>query len=142
MQLKNNLDANVQLHYPVKKNGVADVEYIHIPGGATVEIDDDIFALLCKPLTRVELHEEVSEVLESEVPVKLDKNQVKIKQFIPTGKFREVNLLKQRIKDGEFTVVERPAVSEEAIDKFLTAQKIDISKMSVEDKQSLFNKLA
>jgi len=142
MQLKNNLPANVQLHYPVTKNGVPDVEYIHIPGGATVEIDDEIFKLLCKPLTRVAEQEKVVEVLETEVPVTMDKKQVAITQFVPTGKTREINLMRQRIKDGDFTIVERPAVSQEAIDKLLTSKKIDISKMSTEDKQALYDQLA
>lgn len=141
MQLKNNGTSNAQLHYSVKVNNLPDVEYIHIPGGATVEIDDKIFEQLTstKTLTNesklVEFHFEESEVL-------MDRKPVTMKEYEPTGKTKRVNLLKERIKNGEFTVVVRPAVSKEEVAKVLTANGIDFSKMEPEAIMALYDKLA
>lgn len=141
MQLKNNGTCNVQLHYSVEKNGKLEVEYVHIPGGATVELDDKLFAKLCASKTTIEEMELVEGPIEGDVPVKMGKEDVIIKEFYSTGKTREVNLLQERIKRGEMTVVSRPAVSMETINKTLAANHIDPSKLDEEAKLALYEKL-
>lgn len=139
MQLKNNTPGNVQFHYVNSKN---DVDYIHIPAGATVELDDKVFADLCKPLSPVRTHELVVAPIDGDVPVLMDKKDVLIKEFYPTGDVKYVNLLKQRIAKGDFTVVVRPEVSKEQIAETLKKHGIDFSKMDEPQIMALYDKLA
>lgn len=142
MQLKNNRKGSVQLMYPITKNGKADVDFVHIPAGATVELDDKIFEALCKPLTTINEMEMREEEIESEVPVQMDKKNVRIKEFYETGKTKVVNLFKEQIKAGDFTVVSRAAVTKEAMLKVISQAGIDASKMTDEQVVALYDKLA
>lgn len=139
MQLKNNKTGNVQFHYTTDKG---EVEYIHIPAGATVEIDDKVFAQLCKPLSPATEMELVVTGIEGDVPVQMDKKDVAIKEYFPTGKIKQVNLIKLQIEAGDLVVVERPAVSKEEVAKVLTANGIDFSKMDADQIMALYDKLA
>jgi len=141
MQLKNNQQCNVQLFYPVKKNGRQEVDYIHIPGGATVEIEDDVFAKLTAPVTEVTIWDKEVVQVEDDSMGKLDNKRVSITEFYDSGKTRKINLLLERIRLGEFTIVERAKVSEKSIDEVLAANGIDFSKMDAEAKANLYNKL-
>ena len=143
MQLKNNTPGNVQLYFPAKKNGQEVVDYVHIPHGATVEIEDELFLKLTSSMTEVkEWKEVVSEIETGANPIQIGKDSVKVKDYFETGVTRKVNLLKERIKAGDFTIVERVAVAPVDIDKFLNAQGISIKEMSDEQKQALYDKLA
>lgn len=142
MQLKNNRLGNVQLMYPVKKNGKDDVDFVHIPAGATVELDDKIFALLCKPLTTISVQRKSVEEIQSEAPVTMDKKPLSITEFYDTGETKVVNLFKEQIKAGDFTVVERAGVSKEDMVKVLTQNGVDVAKLSDEQIVALYDKLA
>ncbi|AEJ81445.1 gp69 [Erwinia phage vB_EamM-Y2] len=142
MQLKNNRKGSVQLMYPVTKNGKPDVDFVHIPAGATVELDDAIFEALCKPLTTVSVMEMKEVEIEGEVPVQMDKKNVLIKEFYETGKTKVVNLFKEQIKAGDFTIVSRAAVTKEAMLKVISQAGVDTSKMTDEQIVTLYDKLA
>ncbi|QQV88360.1 hypothetical protein Fifi44_00057 [Erwinia phage Fifi44] len=142
MQLKNNLSGNVQLFYPVKKNGQPDVDFIHIPGGATVELDDKVFEALCKPLTTIKEQRMVEVEIEGEAEVKMDKKNVLIKEFYETGEVKIVNLFKEQIKKGDFTVVERPSISKEQKLAVLNQNGVSVKDLSDEQIDALYDKLA
>lgn len=142
MQLKNNREGNAQLHYSVVEGKKSSVDYIHIPGGATVEIEDAVFEQLCKPLTTVSVMERVVSPIESEVPVEMDKKPVMLTEFYETGETKRVNLLCAAIKRGDFTVVERVAVSPKVITQFLNSKGIAVADMAPEQQEELYNKLA
>lgn len=143
MQLKNNKAGNVHFffHREASKDKPAELDYIHIPGNATVEIEDKIFNQLCASRTRVNVQERVVTPLECEVPVTLDRKQVNIVDYFPTGEVKYVNLLLDAIKEGTFTIVDRPAVTMKVIDEVLTGNGVDISKMGDDQKLALYDKL-
>lgn len=157
MQLKNNQTRNVQLFYTtipmevhvidgkeVKKPGASKVEYIHIPAGATVEIDDAIFKQLCAPLTRVEVQKHSKVEIESEVPILVGGKPAQVHQFESTGEYRHVNLLKESIKAGEFIIVQKPdvKVSEAEVNAFLESKGIPHKDMAPEAKLAFFQEYA
>lgn len=141
MLLKNNRAGNVQLMYAVEKNGKDDVDFVHIPAGATVELDDKIFELLCKPLTTVDVQKRVIEEIQSEAPVTMDKKPLKVTEFYETGKTKVVNLFREQIKTGDFIVVERAAVTKESMLKVLAQSGVDAAKLSDEQIVALYDKL-
>ncbi|HEI0612405.1 TPA: hypothetical protein SIF59_004288 [Escherichia coli] len=141
MQLKNNTPANVQLYFTVKKNGRDEVDFIHIPGKATVEIDDKIFKQLTTSKTEVRVKREEVQEIETENPVTMDKRKLTVKEYYDTGETKVVNLMLERIKAGEFTVVERVAISEKEMDAVLVANNIKIEGMTPEQKVALYDKL-
>lgn len=138
MQLKNNESRNRQFFYRDKDGAV---QFVHIPGKATVELDDDIFKQLCASKTTVQIMKEVVAPIESESEVKMEKKDVLIKEYYETGKTKVINLMKQSIEDGELTVVERQKVTEAEINQLLTDKGISVKDMSQELKLELFNKL-
>lgn len=141
MQLKNNGNGNIQFHYSVTKNGLPDVDYIHIPGGATVEIEDEIFAQLCGSQSTGQEMEEIDSPIENDAAVLMDKKQVRVVEYIATGRTRPINLVKAMIKEGYLTIVSRPRMSMEDIDKKLEAAGIPTKDMSDEAKLALVDKL-
>lgn len=142
MLLKNNLDGNVQLYYATTVNGRPDVKYVHIPGKATVELDDKIYQALLKPKTEVRLKRMVETTVEGESEVKMDKKNVIIKDFEDTGETKMVNLFEEQIKAGDFSIVERVKVTKEQMLKVLAEHSIVADKMSDEQISALYNKLA
>lgn len=142
MKIKNNLTGNVQFHFPIKKNGKDDVDYIHIPAGATVILADSVYAALLKPLTTVSLQTEVVSELESEADIMLDKKKVQVKDFVETGETKVVSLFREAIRRGDFTIVERPEIPKEQKLQLLAQNGVDGKSMSDEDINNLFDKLA
>ncbi|MBG6242983.1 MAG: hypothetical protein EKE20_14695 [Candidatus Symbiopectobacterium sp. Dall1.0] len=126
MQLKNNLTANLQFNY--RKNIGKMVTYhdeagnkitkpekpklamIHIPGGATVEIDDDVYNELLKGKTEVQQYIDVTNEIE-DAEIKMDKHKLSITERQFTGKTKEVNLFNEAIKCGDLSIVEKPVVN-------------------------------
>lgn len=141
MLLKNNTRGHVQLMYPTVVNKQPDVNYVHIPAGATVEIKDEIFAALCKPLTTIRIQREVQSVVEGEAEVKMDKKDLLIKDYFDTGETKVVNLFKEQIKNGDFTVVEHPSVAKEVKIAVLNQNHIAAKDLSDEQIDELYNKL-
>ena len=147
MQLKNNESRNHQFFYHKKVEGskASTVDYIHIPGGATVEIEDDVFAALCKSQTVVSVIEERMVPLDKDnvgTQMKTDGEILMIKEYYDTGRTKEVNLVKELIKEGKLAVTERPHVKMEAINAFLNAQGISVKDMPEDAKLALYDKLA
>ena len=148
MQLKNNQTRNAQFYFwkeSKDKTKAPTLEYVHIPGGATVEIDDDIFRALCASRTEVRVMKEVETKLDESnigADIKTGKESLIIKEYYETGETRTVNLLKEAIKDGDFTIIERVKVGMPAVDKLLVDNGIDIVKMSEDAKLALYDKLA
>lgn len=154
MQLKNNQKCNVQLYFLrtpkemvevngklVERDGKVVTDYVHIPGGATVEIEDKIYEALLKSNTRVEELEEVREVVECEVPVTMDKKPVELTEFHQTGRYRTINLFKEDIKKGLYTIVERVRVNMAEIDSVLVEHHVNIADLEDEEKLALYDKL-
>ena len=148
MQLKNNQTRNAQFYFwkeSKDKTKAPTLEYVHIPGGATVEIDDDIFRALCASRTEVRVMKEVETKLDESnigADIKTGKESLIIKEYYETGETRTVNLLKEAIKDGDFTIIERVKVGMPSFDKLLVDNGIDIVKMSEDAKLALYDKLA
>ncbi|AGV99259.1 hypothetical protein PM1_043 [Pectobacterium phage PM1] len=145
MQLRNNQSRNVQLHFWKENEDTKQkqLEYVHIPGGATVEIDDEIFKQLTSSKSESrELREEILRVEGADVTHLDSKEKVGIKEFFETGKVKTVNILKEEIKAGLFTVVSRAKVSGEQINQLLIDNGVNIKDMPDEKKLELYNKLA
>lgn len=147
MQLKNNEKRNRQFFYYEKIEGNKELtlSYIHIPGNATVEIDDKIFEAICKTKTTVSEIEEVVVPLDEETigaDVKLSKNHLTIKEYYDTGRKKEINMVRSLISSGKMTIVERPDFSMDVVNKTLNENGISIKDMSDEQKLALYNKLA
>lgn len=140
MQLKNNEARHHQFFFHNAETKALD--FVHIPAGATVELDDVIFEQVCKPLTVVEKQELVIQKVEAETPILMEKKDVVIKEYYSTGVTRKVNLVKELIKSGALTVVSRVEVSDEVKAKFLNAQGIGVKDLSPEQINDLYNKLA
>lgn len=138
MQLKNNEARHNQFYFRTEKN---EVDVVHIPAGATVEIDDAIFAKLLVPKTTVEKHEMILQKVEAETPIQMDREDVYSKEYYPTGVTRSINLVQEAIKTGRLTIVERPAVSDEAKIKLLNANGISAKDLAPEKIDELYNKL-
>lgn len=142
MILKNNQTRSAQLFFHSDKDGEMISDFVHIPAGATVELDDKIYHKLCASRTRVEVMHRVDVELDTgDVDVKMDKKKVTIAEFEPTGKFKTVNLFTESIKAGEFTIIERAEVSMDVIDKVLVGNGVDIKAMSEDAKMALYDKL-
>ena len=147
MQLKNNQTRNVQFYFWKEgKNKKVSLEYVHIPGGATVEIDDDVFKALCASRTEVRVMKEVETKLDESnigADIKTGKEALTIKEFYETGESRSVNLLKEAIKDGDFTIIERAKVGMEVVNEVLAKHGIPgIKDMPEDAKLALYDKLA
>lgn len=145
MQLRNNQSRNVQLYFwkDNKETKQKQLEYVHIPGGATVEIEDDIFKQLTESKSESrELREEILDVEGAEVTHLDSKLKVGIKEYFETGKVKTVNILSEEIKAGLFTVVSRAKVSGEQINQLLIDNGVNIKDMPDEKKLELYDKLA
>lgn len=147
MQLKNNQSRNAQFYFWKEgKNKKTTLEYVHIPGGATVEIDDDVFKALCASRTEVRVMKEVETKLDESnigADIKSGKEALTIKEYYETGETRTVNLLKEAIKDGDFTVIERVKVGMNVVDEVLAKHGIPgIKDMPEDAKLALYDKLA
>lgn len=149
MQLKNNQTRNAQFYFwkeSKDKTKAPTLEYVHIPGGATVEIDDDIFRALCASRTEVRVMKEVETKLDESnigADIKTGKESLTIKEYYETGETRTVNLLKEAIKDGDFTIVERAKVGMEVVNEVLAKHGIPgIKDMPEDAKLALYDKLA
>lgn len=102
----------MQFHYSTSTDGKPDVDYVHIPGGATVVLEDSVFTKLLQAKTKVQEMVLVESPFEGDVPIKMGREDAIIKDYYPTGNIREVNLLEERIKRGDFTIVEPVKVVE------------------------------
>lgn len=145
MQLRNNQSRNVQLYFwkDNKETKQKQLEYVHIPGGATVEIEDAIFKQLTESKSESrELREEILDVEGAEVTHLDSKLKVGIKEYFETGKVKTVNILSEEIKAGLFTVVSRAKVSGEQINQLLIDNGVNIKDMPDEKKLELYDKLA
>lgn len=146
MQLKNNRPCNVQFFFLKKKDKECVQDFVHIPGDATVELDDDIWAAIRKSKTEIEVMEERVVVLDKEnvgANVELGDEKYTIKEYYLTGERKTVSLVDEMVKRGELSVVTRPQVTMEVIDKVLTANGIaGVKEMPEDAKLALYDKLA
>lgn len=146
MQLKNNETRNLQFFFYKKdKSGKPVLDFVHIPGGATVEIDDEVYKAITSSVTEVEvMREEEVKLDDSNIgaDVKSGKEALMIKEYYTTGKTRKVNLVKEAIKAGSLSIVERVKVGMPDIDKVLVANGVNIKDMPEEAKLALYDKLA
>lgn len=146
MQLKNNQSHNKQFFFYRKEKGKEDVlDFIHIPGGATVELDDKIFEAICASTTTVEVMKKIEVQLDAEnvgADIKSGKEKLIAIEYLPTGERKTVSLVKEQIRKGELKIVERVAATMEQIDKFLNSKGISVKDMSEDAKLSLYDQLA
>jgi len=144
MQLKNNRTGNSQLYYWEKKpNKEPALQLIHIPAGATVEIEDNIFSRLTASFTTIEVQDEVITDIETGAsPIELDRKPAQIKEYYSSGKTREVNLLRESIRRGEYSIIEGVVTSNEEMAKVLNKNGVSVKDMKPEDIKALYEKLA
>lgn len=146
MQLKNNQPCNMQFYFWKKdSNGKPVLDFVHLPGGATIELDDNIYKAITSSLTEVAVMEERVQVLDEAnvgAEIKTGKEVLTIKEYYHTGETKKVNLVKEALKKGELSIVERVKIGMADIDKFLIANKVDIKDMPDEVKLALYDKLA
>lgn len=148
MQLKNNESRNRQFYFYKKSKDSKtppSLELLHVPGGATVEIDDDIFAAICAGKTTVSIMEERMVPLNKDnigAQMKTDGEILMVKEYYDTGRAKEVSLVNELIKEGKLTVVSRPQITMEVIDKALVASGVPIKDMTEDAKLALYDKLA
>lgn len=147
MQLKNNENRNHQFFFYKKVEGRKEpvLDYVHVPGGATVELEDEVFEAICKTKTTVSVIEEITVPLDEATVganLKNGKDVLTMKEYNDTGKKKTVSLVRKLISSGKLTVVERPAVPMDVINKVLNDNGISIKDMSDEQKQALYDKLA
>lgn len=140
MQVRNNKVGNLQLHYSAGKDKV---EYVAIPGEATVIIEDDIYAKLLKTKTTVTVRRRVETEIESgsENDTLIDKKKAIEVSFEETGETKSISLIETLFEDGTLTMVERPKVAMEIIEALLAENKVNFKDLSDEDKAALYNKL-
>lgn len=77
---------------------------ICIPAECEVEIDDDLWKQATSGKTRVQQFDEEREVIPEAT---MDGKPVYQTVLVPTGKFREVNLIKLRIEKGDLEITEK-----------------------------------
>jgi len=140
MQLKNTEKRHLQFFYHNESKKA--VDFVHIPAGATVELNDEIFNQICKPLTTVEKQELVIQKIEAETPILMEKKDVYSKEYYATGERRKVNLVKEMIKSGALVIVERVAVTDEVKAKLLNSKGIATKDMTPEQLNELYEQLA
>lgn len=146
MQIKNNETRNLQFFFYKKdKAGQAVLDFVHIPGGATVELDDSVYKALTSSVTEVEvMREEVVPLDDSNIgaDVKTGKEALVIKEYYNTGETRKVNLVLEAIKKGTLSIVERVKVGMPEVEKVLAANGIATKDLSDDAKLALYDKLA
>lgn len=145
MQLKNNEKRNYQFFFNKKdKSGKVSVEFVHIPGGATVELDDNIFDAICASKTEVaEMEERIIPLNEEQVgaEIRAGREVAVVKEYFPTGKTRLVSLVGELIKQGKLTVVERVKVTMKEVEALLVSNGVKIEGMADDAKLALYDKL-
>lgn len=145
MQLKNNQTRQVQFYFYRKDGKDSVLDFVHIPAGATVEIADEVFDAICASVTEVAELEEVETVLDDSnigATITNGKDKYSIKEYYETGRTRKVNLVKEAIKQGHLTIVSRPKVSMELINKKLAELGIPVKDMSDDAKLALYDSVA
>lgn len=145
MQIRNAQSRHVQFFFYKDVDGTPTQDFVHIPGGATVELDDKLFETICAAKTVVDEMREVNVVLDEAniaANVKMGKEILTVKEYVPTGKRVTVSLVREMIKRGDLEIVERPAIAMADVDAFLNAQGISVKEMDDEQKMALYDKLA
>lgn len=147
MQLKNTESRNQQFYFYKKLEGNKhpSLELLHIPGGATVEIEDEVFEAICKSKTTVSVMEERKVPLNKDnigAQLKTDGEVLMITEVYDTGRRKSVSLVKELIKDGKLVVVSRAKVTLEVIDAFLATQGVVTKDMPEDARIALYDKLA
>lgn len=145
MQLKNNKPCNVQFFFLKKEGKELVTDFVHVPGNATVEIDDDVFAAICKSKTQVEVMEERIVTLDKDtVGAKIELGDVAytMKEYYPTGKRKSVSLVQHLVSIGDLTIVSRPNVSLEEMKRVLNEHSVSVKDMAEDAVIALYDKLA
>lgn len=146
MQLKNNETRNQQFYFYKMEGKNRVLDFIHIPGKATVELDDEIFKAICESTTTVEEIELQEIKLDDEqigATIKSGKETLTIKEYFPTGRRKKVSLVKELIKEGKLIVVERVKVGMKEVEEVLAKNGITgIKDMPEDAKLALYDKLA
>lgn len=120
MRVRNHSEAPIMLnayinagkkttHQDVHGNKIVKAEapqytLICIPAKAEVEIDDDLWEQATSGKTRVQIFDEEREVIPE---AKIDSKPVYQTVLVPTGKFRDVNLIQERVKKGDLEITEK-----------------------------------
>jgi hypothetical protein len=105
---------------------------ICVPAECEVEIDDLLWQQATSGKTRVQVFEEAQEVIPEAT---MDGKPVYQTVLVPTGKFREVNLIQERIKKGDLEITEKVKSTLTLADKIkaLAAKKVPVTKESHTD---------
>lgn len=143
MQVRNNTQAPIMLNartnagkvtkfvtetgVEVTKPETPQTALIAIPAEATVEIDDKLWIQATSGKTTVREMKEVTEVIPGAI---IDKKPVYRTFNEPTGVTREVNLIAERVRIGDLTIVEKvkSEVTLAQMIKALSDKKLTVSK--------------
>lgn len=143
MQVRNNTQAPIMLNartnagkvvkfvteqgIEITKPETPQTTLIAIPAEATVEIDDKLWIQATSGKTTVREMKEVTEVIPGAI---IDKKPVYRTFNEPTGVTREVNLIAERVRIGDLTIVEKvkSEVTLAAMIKALAEKKLTVSK--------------
>lgn len=87
---------------------------ICIPAVCEVEIDDTLWEQATSGKTRVQIFEEERELIPE---AKIDGKPVYQTVLVPTGKFRDVNLIQERVKKGDLEITMKVASKLSLADK-------------------------
>lgn len=147
MQIKNAAKHHQQFYFRKEakdKNQPGTVELLHIPAGATVEIEDSLYKKLLTGTTTVN-EQRVEEVKLDEsavgAEIKNGKEIYTVKEFYDTGVVKEINLFAHSIKEGKLVVVTGVAVTAEEVAKFLNAEGISVKDIDEAQQLALYNRL-
>ncbi|MGF6139044.1 hypothetical protein [Pseudomonas laurylsulfatiphila] len=126
----------------VNKPAAPQYTLICIPAEAEVEIDDELWLQATSGKTKVQVFEEEQEVIPG---AKMDGKPVYQTVLIPTGKYRDVNLVQERVKKGDLEITVKVKSKLELADKIkaLAGKKLVVTTEShtVEEIDSLYSTL-
>lgn len=124
-----------------KKPATPVISTIHIPGGATVIIEDELWNKAMAVKSTVEEYREVEEDIEG---VLVDREKVKRVVKIPTGKMRSISPLLEEVRSGRLTIIEAPALELTPLEmkEAIEAEGLSVSKdITREALEALYRKV-
>lgn len=110
----------------ITKDAAPQYELICIPAEAEVEIDDKLWVQATSGKTRVQIFEEAKEIIPG---AKMDSKPVYQTVLVPTGKYRDVNLVEERVKKGDLEVTVKVVNNKPVAEKIkaLAGKKITVT---------------
>lgn len=112
MLLKNNSKSIQQFSLNSKgETGGINPRFLQVPSGATVEIEDKDWMAMTADLVKVQEYEDTLEPIGTEEfgQAKIGKDLLVKTVKTPTGRYKQINLTLEMVKEGRLTIVEAPS---------------------------------